>query len=143
MLAKLASGPDWKIALALTAALRVFYSAMAAAFLPFLHPDPALIHSNALTENLPAPHGLYYALLGIWERFDTLWYLRIANHGYDLPAASGFLSSVSAAYSAVERAGRTDRWRLSSSRRWRRSFTSGDCRVWHAVNFQLPRRCER
>ena len=87
MLRKLASCPDWQIALALTAALRVFYSAMAAAFLPFLHPDPALIHSNALTDNLPAPHGLYYALLGIWERFDTLWFLRIAEHGYDRPMA--------------------------------------------------------
>ena len=87
MLRKLASWPDWQIALAVTAALRVFYSAMAAAFLPFLHPDPALIHSNALTDNLPAPHGLYYALLGIWERFDTLWFLRIAEHGYDRPMA--------------------------------------------------------
>jgi hypothetical protein len=90
MLRKLASSPDWRIAMALTVALRVFYSAMAAAFLPFLHPDLALIHSNALTENLPAPHGLYYALLGIWQRFDTLWYLRIAKRGYDLPAGVVF-----------------------------------------------------
>jgi hypothetical protein len=73
--------------MAVTAALRVFYTAMAAAWLPFLHPDPALIHSNELTENLPAPHGLHYALLGIWERFDTLWFLRIAEHGYDRPVA--------------------------------------------------------
>lgn len=72
------------------AALRIFYTAIAAAFLPFLHPDPALIHSNALTENLPPPHGLHYALLGIWERFDTLWFLRIAARGYDLPMASTF-----------------------------------------------------
>jgi hypothetical protein len=90
MLRKLVSWPDWRIALALTVALRVFYSAIAVAFLPFLHPDPARIHSNALTENLPVPHGLYYALLGIWERFDTLWYLRIAQHGYDLPAGVVF-----------------------------------------------------
>lgn len=87
MLRKLASRPDWQIAMAATAALRVFYTAMATAFLPFLHPDPALIRSNALTENLPAPHGLHYALLGIWERFDTLWFLRIAEHGYDRPMA--------------------------------------------------------
>ncbi len=87
MLRKLASRPDWQIAMAVTAALRVFYTAMAAAFSPFLHPDPALIRSNALTENLPAPHGLHYALLGIWERFDTLWFLRIAEHGYDRPMA--------------------------------------------------------
>jgi hypothetical protein len=87
MLRKLASRPDWQIALAATATLRALYTAMAAVFLPFLHPDPALIRSNALTENLPTPHGLHYALLGIWERFDTLWFLRIAEHGYDRPMA--------------------------------------------------------
>jgi hypothetical protein len=87
MLRKLASRPDWQIAIVVTAALRVLYTAMAAIFLPFLHPDPALIRSNALTENLPTPHGLRYALLGIWERFDTLWFLRIAEHGYDRPMA--------------------------------------------------------
>src|ERR1035438_8798144 len=87
MLRKLAFRPDWQIAMLVTAALRLFYTAMAAAFMPFLHPDPALIHSNALTENLPTPHGLHYALLGIWERFDTLWFLRIAEHGYDRPMA--------------------------------------------------------
>ena len=37
--------------------------------------------------HLPSPHGLHYALLGIWERFDTLWFLRIAEHGYDRPMA--------------------------------------------------------
>ena len=87
MLRKLAPRPDWQIAIALAVATRFFYTAMAAAFLPFLHPDPASIHSNQLTENLPAPHGLHYALLGIWERFDTLWFLRIAEHGYDRPMA--------------------------------------------------------
>ena len=33
------------------------------------------------------PPDWHYALLGIWERFDTLWYLHIAAHGYDLPRA--------------------------------------------------------
>ncbi len=87
MLRKVSSRPDWQIALGVTVGLRGFYSAMAAAFLLFLHPDPALIRSNALTETLPSPHGLHYALLGIWERFDTLWFLRIAEHGYDRPIA--------------------------------------------------------
>jgi hypothetical protein len=87
MLGKFASRPDWQIALAVTAVLRLFYSATAAVFMPFLHPDARLIQSNALTENLPAPHGMYYALLGIWERFDTLWFLHIAEHGYDRPMA--------------------------------------------------------
>src|SRR5262249_29584132 len=75
--------PDWKIAVWLATAGRVVYSALAAILTPFLHPDPDLIHSNALTDNLPPPHGLKYALIGIWERFDTLWYLHIAAHGYD------------------------------------------------------------
>jgi hypothetical protein len=87
MLRKLASRSDWQIALGVTAALRVFYSAIGAASSLFLRPDARLIQSNALTENLPPPHGVHYALLGIWERFDTLWFLRIAGHGYDRPMA--------------------------------------------------------
>jgi hypothetical protein len=101
---RLESWPDWKIAFSLTVVLRVFYSGTAAALSFFLHPDPAVIHSNALTENLPTPGSWHYALLGVWERFDTLWYLRIAQHGYDLsravifyplyPAAIRLVSSV-------------------------------------------------
>jgi hypothetical protein len=34
--------------------------------------------------------GLRYALLGVWERFDTLWYLQIAERGYDRPEAVVF-----------------------------------------------------
>jgi hypothetical protein len=87
---KLEPRADWQIALVITAALRVVYTGVAAAAAVFLHPDARLIQSNALTENLPAPGGLHYALLGIWERFDTLWYLRIAERGYDLPAGVVF-----------------------------------------------------
>ncbi|MGA8761289.1 MAG: hypothetical protein WB562_00215 [Candidatus Sulfotelmatobacter sp.] len=50
-----------------------------------------MIHSNALTENLPPPdHNLRYLALGVWERFDTLWYLQIAAHGYSRPEAVVF-----------------------------------------------------
>jgi hypothetical protein len=87
MLRRIESWTDWKIALALATVLRVFYSSFAAALSFFLRPDPAPIHSNALTENLPAPGTWHYALIGVWERFDTLWYLRIAQYGYDLPRA--------------------------------------------------------
>src|SRR5258707_13846906 len=90
MFGKLKSRPDWQIALTMAGALRVFYSAVATGFLPFLHPDPVLIHSNELGENLPVPYGLHYALLGILVRFDALWYLRIAKRGYDLPMAGIF-----------------------------------------------------
>jgi len=68
----------------------VVYTCVAAAAALFLHPDARLIQSNVLTENLPASGGWHYALLGIWERFDTLWYLRIAESGYDLPAGVVF-----------------------------------------------------
>ena len=87
MLRRLESKPDWKIALTLAVGLRVFYSAMAAVFSLFLHPDPAVIRSNALTANLPTPGSWHYAWIGVWERFDTLWYLHIAQSGYDLPRA--------------------------------------------------------
>jgi hypothetical protein len=84
MLRRVEAWPDWKLAIVLTAALRIFYSGVAAALSFFLHPDPNVIHSNALTENLAAPGTWHYALIGVWERFDTLWYLRIAQHGYDV-----------------------------------------------------------
>jgi hypothetical protein len=87
MLRRMESWPDWKIALALTVILRVVYSGVAAALSFLLHPDPARIHTNALTENLPTAGTWHYALVGVWERFDTSWYLRIAGDGYDLPHA--------------------------------------------------------
>jgi hypothetical protein len=101
VLSKLESRPDWQIALALTTGLRVFYSAIAATLSYILHPAPALIHSNALTGNLPVDSGLHYAVLGIWERFDTLWYLHIAQHGYDQPMAVIFHPLYPAAIRAV------------------------------------------
>ena len=101
MLRRFTSRPEWQISLVFTVAFRFFYSAAAAASVPLLSPDPTGIRSNALTENLPAPHGLHYALLGIWERFDTLWYLRIAEHGYDLPMAAIFYPLYPAAIRVV------------------------------------------
>ena len=79
--------PDWKLALATVLVLRVFYSVVAAVSSFILHPSPDLIRSNALTENLPPTGTWHYALVGVWERFDTLWYLHIAQYGYDRPMA--------------------------------------------------------
>lgn len=92
---------DWQAAIAVTLVLRVFYSALAGALSFVVHPPPALIHSNALTENLPEPGTWHYALLGVWERFDTLWYLRIAQRGYDLPMAPIFYPLYPAAIRVV------------------------------------------
>jgi hypothetical protein len=80
-----------RMALLLTLALRIAYSSLAALFGLFLPVNWNLIHSNALTETLPPPnHGAHYLMLGIWERFDTLWYLHIARYGYDRPDAIVF-----------------------------------------------------
>lgn len=83
--------PPWRRALVLTLFLRLIYS-LCAAIVALIQPSNwRLIHSNALTENLPPPdHSLRYLLLGVWERFDTLWYLHIAAHGYDRPEAVVF-----------------------------------------------------
>jgi hypothetical protein len=87
---KLQPRADWQIAFAITAALRVVYTGVAAIAAVFLHADARLIQSNVLTESLPTPGGWHYALLGVWQRFDTLWYLRIAKRGYDVPAGVVF-----------------------------------------------------
>ena len=80
-----------RIALVLTLSLRIAYSALAAVFGLFLPIHWNLIRSNAFTDTLPPPnHGAHYLLLGIWERFDTLWYLHIARYGYDRPEANVF-----------------------------------------------------
>jgi hypothetical protein len=81
---------DWQIAFAITAVLRTVYSGVAAAAAVFVHPHARLIQSNAFSGNLPVPGGWHYALLGIWQRFDTLWYLHIAERGYDQPAGVVF-----------------------------------------------------
>lgn len=86
----LKSRSDWQIALAITVLLRVIYSAVAIVGALLRHPQAALVRGNALTENIPPPYGWHYLFLQIWERFDTLWYLHIAERGYDRPAAVVF-----------------------------------------------------
>lgn len=82
---------NYRMALLLTLSLRIAYSVLGALFGLFLPVNWSLIYSNALTETLPPPnHGAHYLLLGIWERFDTLWYLHIARYGYDRPDAIVF-----------------------------------------------------
>ena len=76
--------PPWQRALVLALLLRVAYSLLAAVFALTQPVNWRLLQSNALTENLRPPEAsLRYLLFGVWERFDTLWYLHIAAHGYD------------------------------------------------------------
>ena len=76
----------------LTLAARVFYSLIAAFFSPRLALNENLIRSNRLTDHLMSRslHPIAYAFLGVWQRFDTLWYVEIARHGYDKPMATVF-----------------------------------------------------
>jgi hypothetical protein len=85
------SNSELKTALIWTVALRLIYSALGALAAPVLKLDPALIRSNDLTDNLMQPAaGWPYRLLGVWERFDTLWYIEISQHGYARPDAVVF-----------------------------------------------------
>jgi hypothetical protein len=81
---------SWGLPLALTFGLRVLYSSAAAIFSTFLPWDPKLVYSN-FAEHVMRPDGsARYALLAVWQRFDTVWYLHIATHGYDRPDAVVF-----------------------------------------------------
>jgi hypothetical protein len=80
-----------KTPLLLTFCLRIFYSAIGALCAPYLKLDPVLIQSNDLSENIMTRDaGWLYRILGVWERFDTLWYIHIAEHGYDRPESIVF-----------------------------------------------------
>jgi hypothetical protein len=77
--------------LALTLVLRAFYSVFAAIAIRHIPVDPRLIASNDFTSTILKPaDGLRFLLLGVWQRFDTLWYVHIAQNGYDLPASVVF-----------------------------------------------------
>ena len=81
----------WRRAVVLALFLRLIYSFFAATVALIQPVNWRLAHSNAFTENLrPPDHSLRYLLLGVWERFDALWYLHIAAHGYDRPDAVVF-----------------------------------------------------
>ncbi len=76
---------ELKFVLLLTLALRLLYSVAAAAMVPFLKLDPNLVASNFTEKVLSRSSTLDYLVIGIWQRFDTLWYLHIARVGYDRP----------------------------------------------------------
>jgi Gpi18-like mannosyltransferase len=74
------------VAFVLSLVLRALYSAFAALSVPHLLLLPALIRANLFTENVMTPaNRLAYSLFGVWQRFDTLNYVHIAQFGYDAP----------------------------------------------------------
>lgn len=79
------------LAATLTIVLRVVYGVIGAMSAPYLRLDERFIKLNAYTDHLmQRGEGWRYALLGVWERFDTLWYIQIAHHGYDNPTGTVF-----------------------------------------------------
>src|SRR5271154_2256954 len=72
--------------------LRLLCSLFAWRFAQQIPPNPVLAATNTFSfNNLLGPSdGWRYFLYGVWDRFDTLWYLNIAAHGYDRPAATVF-----------------------------------------------------
>ena len=82
---------SWRRSLVLALCLRLFYMVFAAVIALVQPVNWPLVRSNALTENLSPPGPtIRYLLFGIWQRFDTLWYLHISARGYDRPDASVF-----------------------------------------------------
>jgi hypothetical protein len=70
---------------------KLFYSAMSAVMTLFVTPDPELVRSNAFTEHIQPPSAqVGYLFVGVWEKFDTLWYIHIAREGYRLPESVVF-----------------------------------------------------
>jgi len=85
------SGHSLRHAVLFAVGLRVVYALAALALGGNLTADPRLLRGNDFTDHLMSRgHPLAYALLGVWERFDTLWYLHIAQAGYDRQAAIVF-----------------------------------------------------
>jgi hypothetical protein len=78
-------------AVLLALAFKIFYSTIAAVMTLFVTPDSELVRSNALSAHIPAPSAeTGYLLLGVWEKFDAMWYNHIAREGYNLPESVVF-----------------------------------------------------
>lgn len=73
----------WRWALGIVVGMRVLLSALAAAMVRLYPlpptPDELLRPYKGVT---PIVGGAAELLLGVWQRFDTNWYLRIATQGY-------------------------------------------------------------
>lgn len=80
---KFLSQPEVRYALALFLLLRLWSAAVASAAVVLIgappEPDPVL---RPYLGQKPIDGGLAGILLGPWQRFDTLWYIKIAAEGY-------------------------------------------------------------
>lgn len=81
-----------RAAAALTLLFSLLYILAALLLVPTFSATPDRIASNSALAGNVAPPTLTpgYLCWGVWQRFDTLWYRRVAEVGYDLPAATVF-----------------------------------------------------
>lgn len=83
--------PALRYSLAIYLAVRALSSLWAALLLwvanPVTGPHPIYRPYRGVP---PIEGGLLELLLGAWQRWDTLWYLSIADHGYTLPGEAHF-----------------------------------------------------
>ncbi|QOY87148.1 hypothetical protein [Paludibaculum fermentans] len=88
-----------KTAAWLTLILSVVYLVAALVLVPTFSATPQRIAMNASLADNIAPPSLSpsYLLWGVWQRFDTLWYRRVAEQGYDMPASTVFYPAYPAA----------------------------------------------
>lgn len=96
-----------KTAAWITLALSVVYLLAALVLVPTFSATPQRIAMNAsLAEHVEPPStSPAYLLWGVWQRFDTLWYRRVAEQGYDLQAATVFYPAYPLAIRALSTVG--------------------------------------
>lgn len=86
---KAISDPALRYVIILFVAMRVFISLWAALVLAITHapttPDEVLRPYQGVE---PIIGGWAEFVFGVWQRFDTLWYLKIATYGYSLEDGS-------------------------------------------------------
>jgi len=70
--------PAFKHAFIILVAMRLGLS-LVAGLAWFFFPQYPITYYHGVP---PVPPGVADALLGVWQRFDTIWYTRIAMHGY-------------------------------------------------------------
>lgn len=89
-------GDVWKglwVSFLLTFWLRasVFVIGFVLVFLELIYPVPRVQIGMNFSENIPVPGSPWFLLVAPLQRFDALWYERIASAGYtNLPAATAF-----------------------------------------------------
>jgi hypothetical protein len=82
--------PSARLAVLTVVILSLVYAAAAFFAVPGIHKTQELARTNAYSQAPPPAYTPAYLLAGVWQRFDTNWYLQIAASGYPDPRAVVF-----------------------------------------------------